>query len=100
MPEAAISPLQFMIGLGTYAARWAGELGLLPVKPLADYGTAFWQSLFPTARLPVDVVIRLRLLGKITDEEYKRLLRYEGYSDARAERFLEAAKNYLSLIHI
>jgi len=96
MPEAAISPLQFMIGLGTYAARWAGELGLLPVKPLADYGTAFWQSLFPTARLPVDVVIRLRLLGKITDEEYKRLLRYEGYSDARAERFLEAAKNYLT----
>jgi len=96
MPEAAISPLQFMIGLGTYAARWAGELGLLPVKPLADYGTAFWQSLFPTARLPTDVVIRLRLLGKITDEEYKRLLRYEGYSDARAERFLEAAKNYLT----
>jgi len=89
-------PLQWLIGLGLFGTNVAGNLGLLPTKPLSDYGSAFWQSLIPSSRLPVDVIIRLRLLGKITDEEYKRLLRFEGYSAARAERFLEAAKNYLT----
>jgi len=89
-------PLQWLIGLGLFGTNVAGNLGLLPTKPLSDYGSAFWQSLIPSSRLPVDVIIRLRLLGKITDEEYKRLLRYEGYSGDRAERFLEAAKNYLT----
>jgi len=89
-------PLQWLIGLGMYGANVAGNLGLLPTKPLSDYGSAFWNSLLKSSRLPVDVVIRLRLLGRISDEEYKRLLAYEGYNADRAEKLLESARNYLT----
>jgi len=89
-------PLQWLIGLGLYGANVAGNLGLLPTKPLADYGSAFWNSLLKSSRLPVDVVIRLRLLGRISDEEYKRLLAYEGFNADRAEKLLESARNYLT----
>jgi len=89
-------PLQWLIGLGMYGANVAGNLGLLPTKPLSDYGSAFWNSLLKSSRLPVDVVIRLRLLGRISDEEYKRLLGYEGFNTDRAEKLLESARNYLT----
>jgi len=62
-------PLAVLSWFGMRAAEVAGNLGLLPTKPLVDYGTAFWNSLIKSSRLPVDVVIRLRLLGRIRGQK-------------------------------
>ena len=85
-----------LIGAAVGGGILGGLLGnLLPFSAAGRILETTWNQLFPNVRLDPSVLVTLRLLKVITEEDYLKHMKIEGYTEGRALSMLLTSSNWL-----